>query len=370
MRVVRAGQTADDQSVLRAQIHETRAQLAGILDEIQERLSPANLKQQATETIREATVGKVEKMADSAETKLNTWGSNLMRTVRENPLPVAMIGLGIGWLVKADAGDRNGARGADEAFRRSRAGVPYDRLGTGERYYTSYDEFEFAQDRGRMGDVLEDAAEQTGEMVDRVQDRAGHLAEEVQERAGEVKAKAGEAAADVKDKAAAISADVQQRAGEAAAEVQQRVGEAGTWARQTAGDVQHEAKFRAEQAKATFTDTLHDNPLAVGAVALALGTVVGLLLPSTARENEIMGEKRDQLLEGVKDQAKEAAERVKHVAEEAGAAARDEAAREAERQNLTIPGVTARADEGLSRVTTAGSWTEHQAQMDDESADA
>src|SRR5688572_1026054 len=47
---------------IRAEIEDTRAEMSQTINEIQERLSPENLMQQAKETVREATIGKAEKV--------------------------------------------------------------------------------------------------------------------------------------------------------------------------------------------------------------------------------------------------------------------------------------------------------------------
>ena len=54
-------------------------------------------------------------------------------------------------------------------------------------------------------------------------------------------------------------------------------------------------------------------PLAIGAVALALGTAVGLAVPQTA-ENEWMGEARDTLVDKAQSVSQDAIEKVQQVA--------------------------------------------------------
>jgi ElaB/YqjD/DUF883 family membrane-anchored ribosome-binding protein len=53
-----------------------------------------------------------------------------------------------------------------------------------------------------------------------------------------------------------------------------------------------------------------DNPLALGAIALAGGLAIGLMLPSTRREDEVMGETRDSLM----DQARRIVEEARDAA--------------------------------------------------------
>ena len=43
----------------------------------------------------------------------------------------------------------------------------------------------------------------------------------------------------------------------------------------------------------------NENPLLIGAAAAVFGAIVGLAVPETDRENELMGETRDSMIEGV-----------------------------------------------------------------------
>ena len=72
-----------------------------------------------------------------------------------------------------------------------------------------------------------------------------------------------------------------------------------------------------------FDRLLQDNPLALGLVALVLGALIGLLLPGTSQENELMGPKRDQLTHQAQDTVKELTQKVTVVAQTAQGAAHD-----------------------------------------------
>ncbi|HEX5604009.1 MAG TPA: hypothetical protein VFX63_15720, partial [Pyrinomonadaceae bacterium] len=56
-----------------------------------------------------------------------------------------------------------------------------------------------------------------------------------------------------------------------------------------------------------------ENPLAVGAVAVAAGTAVGLMLPSTQFESEYIGETGEKLVESVEDVARGALDKVQEA---------------------------------------------------------
>jgi hypothetical protein len=55
---------------------------------------------------------------------------------------------------------------------------------------------------------------------------------------------------------------------------------------------------------------LDDDPLTFGAVAVAVGAAIGLLLPHSDVEDRVMGETRDQLLDRARQRAQGAADKV------------------------------------------------------------
>ena len=62
---------------------------------------------------------------------------------------------------------------------------------------------------------------------------------------------------------------------------------------------------------------LRERPLAVGAAAVAIGTMVGCALPHTDAEDQLMGETRDSVLYRAGDAVHEAAESVSDLTEKA-----------------------------------------------------
>ena len=68
-----------------------------------------------------------------------------------------------------------------------------------------------------------------------------------------------------------------------------------------ASDLGHQATLQARRARLGFWQAMEENPLVVGAAVLALGLFIGLAIPSTDPEDELMGETRDRLLDNVKE---------------------------------------------------------------------
>lgn len=236
----------------RAEIERTRADMGETVDAIQQRLSPENLKEQAKDRVKEATVGKAQGVR-----------STIVESVRANPLPAALTGLGLGWLFMS-------------ARRQSSAQLGY--RDTTYYYPPAYEER--TTSTPPAGQALERARDSVGETASQAQDKAGQVASQAQDQVSRL------------------------------------------------GD---QAQYQTRRASNEFQQVLRENPLTVGAIAVGVGAAIGLAVPQTSREHEMMGEARDTFVEKAQEKAEEAQEKVQQVAEEAQSAAMDEA----ENQGLT-----------------------------------
>lgn len=136
-------------------------------------------------------------------------------------------------------------------------------------------------------------------------------------------------------------AQARQNVTEARDQIGGAVGDAVSRAQDAAQQVGSQAATGANRAGDRLQQAIHDNPLAVGAAALALGAVVALAVPQTQQEHQVMGPARDRLVAHAQDTAQdvaqkaqtavqETAQKVQHVAQEA----RDAAQRTAQQEGL------------------------------------
>jgi len=255
----------EDPEQLRAQIEDTRAEMTQTINEIQERLSPENVMDQVKEKVREATVGKVERVmnrvgetigevTEPAREVVDRAGAAVMQTGRsaadvvwKNPIPVALIGLGIGML-------------AMRAFRKD--GYDYDDMRRGSSRVRGQNPTGGEMQYGRGQSQYTSTG--TGSL-NRVKETASDLAQRSTDALNNLGSKAKETASSVSSR---------------------------------------------------FGQVLHDNPLAVGAVALAAGTAVGLVIPTTRFENEYIGETSERLVDKAQEVAREAIDKVQSTAQE------------------------------------------------------
>ena len=264
-----ASGSSDDSSEntehIRAEIEDTRTEMSQTINEIQERLSPEHLMGQVKETVREATIGKVERVMDKvgetigevteparevmgrAGTAIKETGRSVGDSIWRNPIPVALIGLGLGML----------------AMRRFRGGNGYD-------YETRR-----TTPRVRRPNTLGQMQYETTGSLDTGTSSTGTLSQ-VRETASDLATRSTNALSDLGIKA------------------KDSVSTIGT----------------------RFGQVLRENPLAVGAVAVAAGTAVGLVLPSTRFESEYIGEASERLVDKAEDVARGALDKVQSAAQQ------------------------------------------------------
>lgn len=269
---IRTADASNDTENIRAQIEETRAGMGETIDAIQERLSLANISEQVSEqvnnaletakdTVYEATVGKVVDFMKNTGREISS--SSLVTTAKENPLPFVLIGLGAGLL-------------AYQGFSRRVKGP--GRQPNQPRQLTG--------EMAEKGNSVVRTAQGGIRMVrDTVSNAAGSAIHGVTRAAENTYSGAG---------------DLAHRAVE------------------TAGDLGHKAQE-------TYHHYLEEKPWAIAAVAAVAGAAIGMAIPATRYEGELMGEARLNLMNKMQDSANELIDNAKNAANEAGKAIKEEA---------------------------------------------
>ena len=83
---------------IRSQIEQTRAEMSDTIDAIQSRLSPKRVLAEAKDSVAEATVGRVKRLAH----RTSGSGGGVLQKVRDKPLPIALVATAAaGLLVRA-----------------------------------------------------------------------------------------------------------------------------------------------------------------------------------------------------------------------------------------------------------------------------
>lgn len=102
--------------------------------------------------------------------------------------------------------------------------------------------------------------------------------------------------------------------------------------------------------QSSLADAMERQPLALGAIGLALGAGIAAALPPTSLEADYLGESSEMVKERATQFASEKAARARTIAEEAFSAAADEA----RRQGLTVEGAKSAAGEVSEKARRVG----------------
>lgn len=255
--------------------------------------------------------------------------TNFMDTVRQNPVPAALIGAGVAWLL---LGDR--ARSAYYSARIHHRGQEPPMYGgsyvdarTGEPYERAAYEQEGAGESGAEGGVsskLSAAAGSAAEAARHVRDRAKEQATNVRHSMRETVASA------------------RYRVRSRAHAMRERVGGTSEYLR----DATRRASTGYEYGRDRFWETLDEYPLAIGAAALGVGLLIGLAAPRTRHEEELIGERARELKERARQAGREVVQRGRHAVQATAQAVTDEV----RNQSLTPEGVKSTAQGLVSRL--------------------
>ena len=321
---------------LQREIEMQRSRVEDTIDQIQERLSPGQL---------------VDELLAYTRGGGGEFVSNLQRSVTSNPLPVALLGVSLAWLMAKPQG--NGQSGNshagndrqwDDSINASRGyssyGSTYDEDYADESYPvatitgssitrsgSSIDEHghsynEFVDEAGRRFKARVDAAgnraghfmdetgnrfrgftDNTGRQIEHFRDEAGNLLEQATGWASHTWQMAREKMHDARDAMHGGSAAMGHHG--------MRAG--------------NRLMSEADRLNHTIMHQFRDQPLVGGALAFALGAAVGAALPRTSQEDAMMGEVADKVKAKAGEQLSDAYEQGKEKASELYGSAADKA---------------------------------------------
>lgn len=310
---------------IESDIYQTRSHLDDTLHEIEQRFSPQQLMNTTMDYIRQGGA--------------NDFMTNLGRTVKQNPLPIMLTGVGLGWLMlsqrKPSSGSDYRSSSYDTGYpttsspaasasipatshtpptsqstATTRAATTATGAGTTSTGagpasvgasttsspttsspatphvsspadpHVSGDTSGHGNDQGRMAAMKGKAQKMTGkaqEMTGKLKGRAQHMGDNMRNRTSQ--------------------------------------------AQGSSQSAMRNMSYRAQGMGEQTTHFIQDHPLVAGALGVAIGAAIGSLIPSTRVENERLGEYRDKAMhkaaEAGQQQADRAQAKVHEKAEEA-----------------------------------------------------
>lgn len=294
--------TAEKSAQIEREIEQDRRRIEEKIGAIQERLSPGQLIDEAI---------AYAKGHGGAE-----FASNLKSSAVANPLPVALIGIGLAWLMAkpASASTASPTSRIDAVeyplapitgdVRRSRSSIL-----EGDKRYSHFEDSSgksfraLADETGRRaGHFMDDAgntfrgfADASGRQIDRITDEAGN----VLDAASGWAERAWTAVSDALSSAASS------------------VTSGTTSLRGSASASMDAVQQRSVQMNDMIRTAFKDQPLVGGALAFAFGAAIGAALPKTEQEDALMGETASGLKKTLQAEADKALDKGKEIASDA-----------------------------------------------------
>jgi hypothetical protein len=277
------------------------------------------------QSVRDATLGRVENAATQAGDFMNTTRDTLVDTIRQNPIPAALAGIGLAWLLmnRSSASKResaqSGVNGRPEGGYGGSGWSQGSAQGLGANVSHALGGAQHA-----VGDAASAVSHRAGQAVHQIGDALGSagsaLTGAAHDAAGVASGAFGagaDAASHLVDAAGRVVHDATAATGHFAHDAAGAVGQFAHEAQHRAGDFAHGAAGQAKRFEQGVESTLQSNPLAIGAVALAVGAALGYSLPRTQKEDALMGQARDRLLGEATHFAHDAAQSLQHLAGDA-----------------------------------------------------
>lgn len=264
-----------DSAQLEREVEAQRQRIENRIGEIRERLSPGQLMDEVLSYTKDG--GKA-------------FASGLGEAVSSNPLPAALLGVSLVWLMSGQ-GPRLGAPHIEpRQHRRDEQDYPYATVAGGMRRVAHaaddqgrwYSEFEDAAGKRykaesnelghRLGAFVDDAGRKFGGLID----AAGHRVRDFQDEAGN-------RFDDASGWASHRWQDLQQGLGAA-------IGQVAEHAQHLGGTTQHQLDRAGHALMAGYKS----QPLVAGALAFAAGAALGSALPHTDQEDKLLGKAADK----------------------------------------------------------------------------
>lgn len=311
-------------SELEREVEASRAHLEGTVEALKDKMNVGDMVSEATRLIGD------NGGADIVQT--------LARQARANPMPVALIGVGLAWLISGRGAPRlpfasDGRKGGRLDYERRYGTIRDDeyRRTFGEAVSKGASHPDYAAGRPGRGDAWPD----NGAAGRPAPSTTTRDTKTMSERAGEHDGKAGAAARrklhDAEESGSGVVSRISHAVSGAADAVTGAASSSADYAWRGGEQAYRGASFAGRRARRSFSEVLESEPLVIGAIGLAVGAAIGAMLPRTSVEDRYLGDARDRWREDAEVYARDMYEEGKAVAGEAYRTAKEEA----EAQGLT-----------------------------------
>lgn len=301
---------------LEREAEQTRAHISATLDELRARTRPGEI---------------VDQLVDYASgSGGGMFLSNLRQQVINNPVPVALVGAGIAWLAMSNRRGPANGRSAGNGV----ASTARDRIDRAGDSISQAGEASLATGEW-MGRTASDMTDAAGEGI-------GQRASDMTDAARSGMASIGDAASDAYDTttatASAAASGFQNAARSTASSIADTASSTYGAATSAYGTATEKIRNAGDAVKGSASGLssnlsgarrgimaiMHDQPLVLAGIGVALGALLGAALPASEIENQVMGEESDALKRRAGELADEQIDKGRAVADQAWKSVKEE----------------------------------------------
>ena len=290
-----------DPARIERDLDQTRSRLGSHLSELQDRLSPGQ--------VLDDLMGYFRGSEGAA------FGRSLVDNIRANPMPAALTGIGLAWLMASNPRQGTPSGSAGRSF-----------LYTGEDHARMLARVrEAEQGVNRLSEEADDAY---ASRLDAARGQAMGLTRDAQETAASFGQRVRDMLASAQDAVVGKAQDLRDQAGDAASATSDAIGSLGSSAQgalRGAVDTAGSALSAGGQAGGNLVAAVTESPVMLGALGLAAGALLGALLPRMEQEQAALGGIAGQVREKATSLAQQGMEGGKRVAQEVADKARESA---------------------------------------------
>ena len=303
---------------LEREVDAQRDRVQDRISDIQDKLSPGQM---------------VDELLSYAKNKGGgEFVANLGRNVSGNPLPVALLGISLLWLMaKPVSAQSPSVENSPSNWRSGRADVDPYAYATVTGSMKRLQIHETAE--GRHSEFADEFGKKFKAKTDAAGNRAGHFVDEAGRTFSGFKDIAGNRIDDFRDEAGngldaatGWASDIWQKAGDAVNSAGSKLSEGRDQLQERVADAGGAVQHQADQMSRTLMSVLHDQPLVAGALAFAAGAAVASAFPHTKQEDQVFGEAADKVKQQAASIAGDAYDKRKEQVTEAYGQVADKAA--------------------------------------------
>ncbi|MBB4052748.1 vacuolar-type H+-ATPase subunit H [Devosia subaequoris] len=306
---------------LQREVDQQRARLEDRIDGIQQKLSPGQL---------------IDELMAYTKDGGGEFISSLQRNVTANPLPVALLGVSLAWLMAkpASAPVDTDAQWDDSINARRGYGGEVDDYPVATISGSSMKRVSHKRDESGMhfSEFADEAGKKYRAASDEAGRRAGHFMDETGKRFRGFTDGTGKQVEHFRDEAGNLMDEASGWASHGWQQARDKMGDAQNAVRQgiaggkaKATQATHAMGEQMNTLNQTIVSQFRDQPLVAGALAFAVGAAFGSALPHTEQEDKLMGDAAD----AAKSRAGREAERLYDEGRERAEAIYDEASERA-----------------------------------------